>query len=237
MNSITTIIEQRIVTIVYEKEKIQVESFPQSFCDFDGWVRSRFGFSSKEKISYRNSSGNGKKTHFLKKPLSLSRHSPHPKFAFRSPLSTEIIPGASFFSKEDFIEIICKTGSEKNHAITSDPISSATSTSMEASAANFFHYYGAPCLVLLLALTMTPLSGKYIDYILIGSDVHFKATFIDCYVNFLCWSSTYLFVRRLLNPETSSSVFKKYSMDAFYGGLAAASTAFMKPIINAALHT
>lgn len=150
---------------------------------------------------------------------------------------TEIIPSTSFFNKEDYIEIICKLGSEKNHAVINDSTSSVMSTSMEASAANFFHYYGAPCLVLLLALTMTPLSGRYIDYILIGSDVHLKATVIDCYVNFLCWSITYLFVRRLLNPETSSVVFKKYSMDAFYGGLAAASAAFMKPIINAALHT
>jgi hypothetical protein len=62
MNSITTIIEQRIVTIVYKEEKIQVESFPQSFCDLDGWVRSRFGFSTTERISYRNCGGKGKKT-------------------------------------------------------------------------------------------------------------------------------------------------------------------------------
>ena len=117
----------------------------------------------------------------------------------------------------------------------------APSVVLSTHSSEWFHLYGS-LLVLLIAIIMAPHLSKYVAFL---SEGHFdtffirrcKDTFIDCYVNFLCWSSTYLFIRRYLNPETSSVVFKKFSSDAFYGGLAAASTAFMKPILSAALHT
>lgn len=105
---------------------------------------------------------------------------------------------------------------------------------------DFFYYYGAPCLILLIAMALTPQSGEYIDYFLydlLHVSKKYENNSIECIVAFLCWSSTYLFVRRLLNPETNPVVFKKFSADAFYGGLAAASTAFIKPILTAALQT
>lgn len=130
---------------------------------------------------------------------------------------------------------------EKSFSIKNDVSPPVISSSLANDSLNFFHYYGAPILVLLIALAMTPQSGKYIEFVLNFRDAstikHCEGVLVDCYVNFLCWSSTYLFVRRLLNPETSSVVFKKFSSDAFYGGLAAASTALMKPILTSALHT
>ena len=104
---------------------------------------------------------------------------------------------------------------------------------------NFFYYYGAPCLILLIAMVLTPQSGEHIDYFVAKGAFtkQVRNTLVETLVAFLCWSSTYLFVRRLLNPETSPVCFQKFSADAFYGGLAAASAAFIKPILTAALQT
>ena len=55
----STIIEQKVVTVAYVNEKVEVESSPQSFSDFNSWVRSRFGLKSTDKISFRNFSGAG----------------------------------------------------------------------------------------------------------------------------------------------------------------------------------
>lgn len=51
------------------------------------------------------------------------------------------------------------------------------------------------------------------------------------YVGFLSWSVTYLFFRRFLNPETSSTAVKKYSADAVFGGLATAGAVFIKAAV------
>lgn len=51
---------------------------------------------------------------------------------------------------------------------------------------------------------------------------------IEAYIAFLTWSSTYFFIRRAMNPETTSTVVAKYSADAFFGGLAAAGAAVLK---------
>jgi hypothetical protein len=48
-----------MVVIDYLGEKIELESIPQTFADFNGWIISRFGISIKEKISYRNLSDQG----------------------------------------------------------------------------------------------------------------------------------------------------------------------------------
>lgn len=104
---------------------------------------------------------------------------------------------------------------------------------------DFFHFYGAPCLIVLIAMTLTPQSSTMTNLILhnLFDTNRNRNIAVDCFVSFLSWSSTYLFVRRLLNPETNPVVFKKFSADAFYGGLAAASTAFIKPLLTAALQT
>jgi hypothetical protein len=52
----------------------------------------------------------------------------------------------------------------------------------------------------------------------------------EAYVAFLCWSTTYLFVRRLWNPENwpAHNVIQKFASDAVYGGLAASAAVLLK---------
>ena len=55
----TIVTEERAVTVIYGDEKVQLDSAPQSFNDFDSWVRSRFGFPTVDRTSYLNSIGKG----------------------------------------------------------------------------------------------------------------------------------------------------------------------------------
>lgn len=62
-----------------------------------------------------------------------------------------------------------------------------------------------------------------------------KGIILDSFVSFICWPVTYLFVRRLLNPETSKDCFKKYGVDTFYGGAAAACNVILKSVLTTCL--
>lgn len=62
---------------------------------------------------------------------------------------------------------------------------------------------------------------------------HRKGTLFEALVAFVCWSCTYLFIRRLGNPETRSVALTKFSGDAVYGGIAAATAVVMKSILIA----
>lgn len=50
----------------------------------------------------------------------------------------------------------------------------------------------------------------------------------EAFIAMICWSTTNLFVRRLFNPETTETAFRKYSADAFFGGIAAAAAIVLK---------
>lgn len=58
---------------------------------------------------------------------------------------------------------------------------------------------------------------------------------LDAFIAIVSWSSTYLFIRRLLNPENKGTTFEKFSADSFFGGLAAGCAVFMKHIVSSAL--
>jgi hypothetical protein len=58
---------------------------------------------------------------------------------------------------------------------------------------------------------------------------------LEAFIAMVCWSMSYIFIRRLLNPETSRSTFEKYSADSFFGGLAAAASVLLKSVVTAAL--
>jgi len=62
-----------------------------------------------------------------------------------------------------------------------------------------------------------------------------KGTMADALIAFISWSTTYLFIRRLWNPETSPMAFERFSADAFYGGLAAAAASIVKSVLYASL--
>ena len=60
LNTLATIVtEDRAVTVIFGDERVQLDSAPQNFNDFDSWVRSRFGFPSVDRTSYLNSIGKG----------------------------------------------------------------------------------------------------------------------------------------------------------------------------------
>ena len=158
----------------------------------------------------------------------------------------EIIPGANYFCKADYIEIVIenreqlvKDSSPKENVGNALGLLAQPARTHSDVPSDFFCFYGAPCLVILVAMTLAPQSSIFIAFVLrkVFETNRSRNIAVDCFVSFLSWSSTYLFVRRLLNPETTPVVFKKFSADAFYGGLAAASTAFIKPLLTAALQT
>lgn len=63
------------------------------------------------------------------------------------------------------------------------------------------------------------------------------STFADAFVGFITWSSSYMFVRRLLNPEngTPEDVYKKYAADMLFGGMAASTSVLVKALVTAHL--
>lgn len=62
-----------------------------------------------------------------------------------------------------------------------------------------------------------------------------KGILIEAFVSIICWTFPYLFVRRMMNPETFSQSLQKYSMDAIFGGFAAAGTVILKSVIMASI--
>jgi hypothetical protein len=62
-----------------------------------------------------------------------------------------------------------------------------------------------------------------------------KGLILEAFIATVCWSSTYLFIRRLWNPETFATTFEKYAADSFFGGLAAGASVLMKSALTKAL--
>ncbi len=56
---------------------------------------------------------------------------------------------------------------------------------------------------------------------------------LEACIAFVCWATTYLFVRRLLNPETAHEALYRFSADCFYGGLAAGASVYLKTFLVA----
>lgn len=55
----------------------------------------------------------------------------------------------------------------------------------------------------------------------------------ECVAALLSWGLPYLFIRRLMNPETSRTAIAKYAYDAFFGGLAAIGTIIIRSYVIA----
>lgn len=58
---------------------------------------------------------------------------------------------------------------------------------------------------------------------------------IEIWIGFLAWSSTNLFIRRLLNPEIGTTAFEKYGCDSIFGGMSAAVTVLLKAVLKKSL--
>lgn len=110
-------------------------------------------------------------------------------------------------------------------------IDSKSSSGLGDLIVNFLISSGGLILVLLTALSLVENSyvNNIIDNITITLGVtHHRKIFVEAYMGFLIWSTSNLFIRRLLNPETSKTAFTKYSADAFFGGVAQAAGVFLK---------
>lgn len=57
----------------------------------------------------------------------------------------------------------------------------------------------------------------------------------DAFIAFITWSLSYMFIRRLPNPENGCSVatLRKFSPDMLFGGLAASSAVLLKALVSA----
>jgi len=65
--------------------------------------------------------------------------------------------------------------------------------------------------------------------------IHKPGVVIEAIMAVICWSSTYLFIRRLWNPETTNSTVERFSPDSFFGGLAAGFSIILKSALIKAL--
>jgi len=103
---------------------------------------------------------------------------------------------------------------------------------------NFLISSGGLILVLLTALSLVENSyiNNIIDHITVTFGVtHHRKVFVEAWIGFVIWSTSNLFIRRLLNPETTKTAFTKYSADAFFGGIAQAAGIFLKAVLSSQL--
>lgn len=196
----------------YEGTIISLDEAPQSFGDFDGWCRVRFGLEDRDLLKFVN------------------HHT-----------GNELIPHGSLLNKagtEIEVVVLQRVPMSPQKALSTAHTTPKPTVS-EPVVNEIFIKYGATILVLLVALSLTPNIGKTFDLLLTlagASDLQAsRALVVDAYIAFLTWSTSYLFIRRLCNPENHGVVYQKFAADAFFGGLAASAACLLKPIFTQAL--
>jgi hypothetical protein len=193
---------------------IDIDPMDFNFAEFDSWARQRFAFLSKDKIRYTNER------------------------------RTEIIPAKRHFESESatiYIEKISNNVAKVNPASNSSP----SPTGIAASdvmvsliiAAFLACLYSDQYFPNIFPVSIFCANIEvYLDELpaFRGRGLfHRKGIIFESFVAFVCWSVTYLFIRRFLNPETSKVAFAKFSNDAFFGGMAAAIAVIMKSYLIA----
>jgi len=98
-------------------------------------------------------------------------------------------------------------------------------------------------LILLNAISFAPYAAGQSSTIVTGvieaffSAIHAESAtrklLIEAYIASLCWGTTYLFVRRIWNPENApiSQAIYKFAADAIFGGIAAGAAVIMKSLL------
>ncbi len=159
-------------------------------------------------------------------------------------LYSEIVLSASYFAEHRTI------------AVKEDLVPIVTRSSASPSAASLLPLLNMPHFYLSIILS-TALLVVYCHHPLVDERFSLKKEFAiisdwlnehavitrpqivsDAFGGFLSWSLTYLFIRRLPNPENGFSweSLRKFSSDAFFGGLAAAACVFLKNMITVHIH-
>ena len=113
-------------------------------------------------------------------------------------------------------------------------------TTIEDTLLKFLISYGAAILIILTTLTFaiekSYINSKLDDVLMLFGIAEQRKVIIEAWIAFLCWSTSNLFIRRLLNPETMRSAYLKYSADAFFGGLGQSVSVFLKVWLQKALN-
>jgi hypothetical protein len=142
----------------------------------------------------------------------------------------EVIPTQSYFETERRIYV-------------KKVSSSGSSSSSSKDNNNTINLFSLPYLFFTITTTLFFLSlyGSHIipikalcssidDLLLSFHLIPKKGITLEAFIAVVCWSSTYLFIRRLWNPENLGikNTFEKFSADSFFGGLCAGATVFLK---------
>jgi hypothetical protein len=195
----------------FENKKFSVKTDDcLSFIELDAWTRKRVNCGDDVSLQYLDESGN------------------------------EVIPCGGFLKKHSKLWVR-KASTE---TLSSSSLSSqrSQSSTLQGGAVSstlwpYFVWYGPWVLLLILAITIAPDAesqqsySDVLDLVLeLTNTKEWKNLILEAYVGFLSWSTSYLFVRRCLNPENSRPL-EKFGPDAWFGGMAAAVGIMMKRII------
>lgn len=174
-----------------------------TFHDFDIWTKQRFGINKNTLLSYYDCN------------------------------NKEIIPTGYIASKYHKIYV------KKFNINNNDSTSSSTSipTIFYDELWSNFVFYGPYMLLIILGMTIAPDSEKKrtikesFELVLeLTSTTEWKDWILEAYIGFITWSTTYLFIRRALNPENKNPL-EKHGPDAWFGGFAAATAVLLKKIL------
>ena len=125
-----------------------------------------------------------------------------------------------------------------NVSIVEKPTVPSTSTTQALT----FNIY-LSILILLNAISFAPYAAGQSSIVVTGtietffSAIHADSAtrnlLIEAYIASLCWGTTYLFVRRIWNPENApmSQAIYKFAADAIFGGIAAGAAVIMKSLL------
>jgi hypothetical protein len=187
--------------------EVELSSSTILFSEFELWARQRFDLSGKGALSFHDKDG------------------------------SEIIPTGDV-SLHEIITI--KTTHTPTHTKSSGQPPSPPKQKIKSFGDTAWQalVYLVPYLLLaLLAITISPSHSsssvkKFIDVLVehLGLALY-KNLIMEAYLGFLTWSTSYLFVRRYLNPE-NPVVFEKFSADAIFGGLAQAAAVLLKGLLK-----
>eukprot|EP01041_Mallomonas_annulata_P013456 gene13456-28521_t len=182
-----------------------------TFTDFEKWVRNRFNIEETDKLLYKNKAG------------------------------AEIIPCTCGDSRmADVYNLVSIERVQSPICIDGNKHSGSNSNALWA----LFVVMVPPFLVMVVALTLAwnkhssrsygPAESLHVALTMLGLGI-WQDRLVEAYVAFLTWSFTYLFIRRLANPESTAGAFNKYAADSIFGGLAASAAILMKHALNASL--
>eukprot|EP01038_Epipyxis_sp_PR26KG_P016663 gene16663-22784_t len=208
-----------------------------SFIEFDNYVRSRFGIVQGCGIVFKAASGSEifpTKENLLSLDTVLIENLPNIKTIF-----------PKIDSEEEKPAIVKQKSSKPN------PIAAKRRSTIASITYIFDYSLAVFTAVSLLSILTGALVQHHVisqssfaaHHFAVSTDEFFyrlawlgnKELIVEAFIAFLTWSTTYLFIRRLMNPETAEIAISRFSFDAFFGGLAAAAAVILKSYLHTSL--